>query len=558
MKPRWRDNGASLPWLLTVAAAVVAVIVAYQRRWMTDDAFISFRYAQQLVNGNGLVFNPGEHVEGFSNPLWTIWIAVGMRLGVSPETWTAVWGIVSLAAIIAGLGLFHVRMRRTLAVTSLTIPLSALIVACHTDVLWFATSGLETASFTALMLAVFLMLTTAPRGRGFDAATGVVAALCGLSRPEGVLAAGIGGAYLLFYRRRSLLAFVIGFAALWVPPTIWRVHYYGDFFPNTVHAKAGAYGRLHQGLFYVWLYFKQYWALLLSAPIVLFQWRRFLVLSEMVLAAAFACAYGAFVIAVAGDFMFARFLIPATPFIAILLDAGVLGFSTRRRWLQPVLAVGLCLAVVFSVPPFKEVFGPRGIALEYRYYTHELVQEQDARAALLKRYTEGLDYSVAFLGSECRFVYRAGVPLAIECETGLTDRVIARSPVPNDGEFHRVGHEKVVPLTYLIDEREIDLAFHQHAWRKLRLEGAIPRVDVHFGTLDGILLHWDPELVAGLREHGAVITDFPSTLDAYIASMSERPTEEVARDYAQFKRFYFDHVDDPTRKAQFDERLAGR
>ena len=550
MKPR------ALPWLLTAAAAVVAVIVAYQRRWMTDDAFISFRYAQQLVHGNGLVFNPGERVEGYSNFLWTLWIALGMRLHVGPEAWTAVWGVVSLAVIVAGLGLFHVRMCRRLGVTSLTVPLGAVIVACHTDMLWFATSGLETASFTALMLLVYLMLTTAPRGRGFDMATGAVAALCGLSRPEGVLAAGLGGAYLLVYRRRSLPAFLGGFAALWLPPTIWRVRYYGDFFPNTVHAKAGAYGRVHQGLFYVWLYFKRYWALLLSAPLVLFQGRRFLRLSEMVLAAAFACAYGAFVIAVAGDFMFARFLIPATPFIAILLDAGVLGLATRRRWVQPALAVGLCAAVAFSVRPFKDVFGPRGIAIEYAYYTRERVQEEDARAALLKHYTEGLDYTVAFLGSECRFVYRADVPVAIECETGLTDRTIARSRVPNDGEFHRVGHEKFVPLSYLIDERKSDLAFHQYAWRKLKLEGAIPRVDVHFGTLDGILLHWDAELVAALRARGAVITDFPKALDDYIASMSARPTEEVARDYAQFKRFYFDHVDDAARKAPFDQRLA--
>src|SRR5574341_1385921 len=36
-----------------------------------DDAYISFRYAQNAIRGSGLVFNPGERVEGFTNFLWT-------------------------------------------------------------------------------------------------------------------------------------------------------------------------------------------------------------------------------------------------------------------------------------------------------------------------------------------------------------------------------------------------------------------------------------------------------------------------------------------------------
>jgi hypothetical protein len=35
--------------------------------WGLDDAYISYRYAQNLAQGNGLVFNRGERVEGYSN-----------------------------------------------------------------------------------------------------------------------------------------------------------------------------------------------------------------------------------------------------------------------------------------------------------------------------------------------------------------------------------------------------------------------------------------------------------------------------------------------------------
>ena len=47
-----------------------------------DDAFISFRYAQNFANGLGLVFNEGERVEGYTNFLWTVLLAGAARLGL--------------------------------------------------------------------------------------------------------------------------------------------------------------------------------------------------------------------------------------------------------------------------------------------------------------------------------------------------------------------------------------------------------------------------------------------------------------------------------------------
>ena len=58
---------------LLVCALVLAITYGVCTQ---DDAFISFRYAENLANGQGLVFNPGERVEGYSNPLWTVLFAV--------------------------------------------------------------------------------------------------------------------------------------------------------------------------------------------------------------------------------------------------------------------------------------------------------------------------------------------------------------------------------------------------------------------------------------------------------------------------------------------------
>ncbi len=48
--------------------------------FLCDDAFISFRYVRNLLEGHGLVFNPGEHVEGYSNFLWVLELAGDMGI----------------------------------------------------------------------------------------------------------------------------------------------------------------------------------------------------------------------------------------------------------------------------------------------------------------------------------------------------------------------------------------------------------------------------------------------------------------------------------------------
>ena len=75
--PRWL-----FPALVVAAAGIVLARYVSVLSWAwpmkLDDAFISFRYARNLVEGAGLVWNPGEPpVEGYSNFLWVLLLAVG-------------------------------------------------------------------------------------------------------------------------------------------------------------------------------------------------------------------------------------------------------------------------------------------------------------------------------------------------------------------------------------------------------------------------------------------------------------------------------------------------
>ena len=74
--PRGPRRWASAPGQLAVFGLVALFFVhAYRFSFTMDDAYISLRYAKNLVDGLGLVYNPGEFVEGYSNFSWTMLLA---------------------------------------------------------------------------------------------------------------------------------------------------------------------------------------------------------------------------------------------------------------------------------------------------------------------------------------------------------------------------------------------------------------------------------------------------------------------------------------------------
>jgi hypothetical protein len=68
-------------WLL-LAGAIALVVLAFSHVWIVDDAYITFRYAHNLAEGRGLVFNEGEYVEGYTNFLWTVLMALAELFGI--------------------------------------------------------------------------------------------------------------------------------------------------------------------------------------------------------------------------------------------------------------------------------------------------------------------------------------------------------------------------------------------------------------------------------------------------------------------------------------------
>jgi hypothetical protein len=226
---------------LRVAAAllVVGLLVhtAFAVEWGADDAYISFRYAKNLAQGHGLVFNPGERVEGYTNLLYVVLVSAGAALSRAPHYAVAV--ALNLAAVVTVLVLLvrHVDAAIGREAARWT---AAFVVLCFVLYRW-VTAGLETP--VVLLLQVLLWLATertvrrvGGRGRLLGLCAVTVAAV--LVRADGFVFPLVAALYLLVHaRQREGLAIGATAVATVATQVTCRLAYYGYPFPNTYYAK---------------------------------------------------------------------------------------------------------------------------------------------------------------------------------------------------------------------------------------------------------------------------------------------------------------------------------
>ena len=352
-------------------AVLIALLVAAGAHvlWMSflcDDAFIAFRYAANLADGHGLVYQPGERVEGFTNLLWVLIGAAGARLGLPPERLA-----VPLGAGIALLGLAVLLERRRRAGRGFAIP-GVLLAACPGWAAW-ATGGLETALFTTLVTLAYLALVEESeavdaeggpgRGRGLTIHGALLGAAV-LTRPEGTLFAVTTAAWLVARGPRDgvRLRQLAGWAGLWLVPLaaleIGRLAYYGRWLPNTYAAKAHGLALIGSGATYLGFAALRMHLWIPAAGILVAGlargrrprgeepdergWRE----PKVSLALATALPYLIHVAIAGGDFMDGfRFVVPVLPMLFVVAGEMLEGFARRGR-LAAIVTASLLLAYV--------------------------------------------------------------------------------------------------------------------------------------------------------------------------------------------------------------------
>ena len=248
---------ACLPWLILLGC------LTYVTWFLTDDAFISFRYVRNLLEGHGLVFNPGERVEGYSNFLWVLELAAIWGLfGLRPEhvaPWLSVACTVgTLAAMLWWVcRLPELRYRGLVAWMALGLVCSSVTFAT-----WTSGGGLETRQFTLFVVSSIVCLSLYGDSLRGLLGTSLFLSAAALTRPEGPLIAACCFGYFAIERVvknkrlrvdwRELAYLVVPFVAIVGAHFLFRYAYYGEWLPNTYYAK---YVRpwYAMGLRYLWM-----------------------------------------------------------------------------------------------------------------------------------------------------------------------------------------------------------------------------------------------------------------------------------------------------------------
>jgi hypothetical protein len=227
-----RPTRLPLPAALRIAVAALSLAASFAllkdlRGATPDDAFITFRYAQNLIDGHGWNYNlRGSTSDAATAPLYTLVLAgVGEIVGSVTRASSLLYVITSaLSSYFA----FELLYRRGMAIGGMAA--AAFLVLNP----WIAaTRGMETSMFICMTLGAMLLLS-----RRNHLSAGVVLAAAVLVRGDAALIAAIAFAATWIGYRAFPWRLVAGAAATAIPWTIFAFIVIGSPIPDTLGAKA--------------------------------------------------------------------------------------------------------------------------------------------------------------------------------------------------------------------------------------------------------------------------------------------------------------------------------
>lgn len=517
--------------VLVVGALLLVSITAFAYRALyrdntIDDAYISFQYAKNWASGQGLVFNPGERVEGFSNFLWVALLTPLWPLsGFHPDTFAFGAFLLALALAIAAL-LLVARVAHREFESLAPFVFALLLVAFDDAFVTYAVFSLEVHLVIVCTLAA--LSASLNRSRNSRLLLGACFALLAMTRLDGALLA------ISFFTVEALrlvripaerrgvefmglahvaLAFALPFGVYFA----LRYWYFGHPLPNTFYLKVGdSFAALPRGLEYAKSFLVERWYVPLLALLGVLAWNKQRWVPWVFLHVLLHVAY---VIYVGGDFYSGqRFLLVLTPELALLTAAGVAACLSRwpqglasQLWLPA--AVGACLFVRWGT------LGEGPATLEIRVWGD--VVDNNVR---YMRWMKGVARPSAslVLGD----IGGAGffADLKVLDVYGVVDAEVAHRKVEGFGTG-KAGHEKKATLADFLPRKPtyiklgfVDVPNHLPGYYLfndfppgLDVDGLFVRDDLASGrTLDETAFHMNPGELESWSRTGDSFTDAPS------------------------------------------------
>lgn len=323
-----------------------------------EDAYISYRYALNLDRGNGLVYNVGERVEGFSNPSWTLLLALFHYFGL-PFRVSAF-----LMAIIFDLLIFFLIRKISIHLfsDSLIARIPLVLLSLYSYMHASFDNGLEGSIWSFCITLLLLGVTFQKK---YIILTGSILAV--ISRPEGIVVYFISLGYLIYLlikrkeatnlKSYSEIFISIGLVIFFF---VLRYLYYQAWLPNSLMAKGAFINYLHflrtflenKGL----TYYREYLGsigrlnLLLSICGIFFISRKDLGFYSLAL----ILLSFFLILKNSGDWMLDyRLLTPYFPIFTILITAGGMSIGRRFKIQTRLVFTILLLVYLFQLPDYS-------------------------------------------------------------------------------------------------------------------------------------------------------------------------------------------------------------
>jgi len=337
------------------------------RAFYSDDAYISLRYAYNFITGKGLVWNPGELVEGYTNFLQILFVSCLGMIGVDLVHASR---IINAAAFLIMCTMFAAHLRRHSTLSGMgsgkvLFLISITLVMNTFPMISWNFGGLEGPLFTLFCTCgiLFFVEYLAKTTTGITLfRSSVCFALASVTRPDGILLYAVSVVFLLWairykagQRSTPLLQFGLPFICIWLSHMIWRFFYYGEIFPLTYYVKASDFHtfKLKSGLDYVLSYASSppFVFIMLALALMFAAYRRRFDRRMAYLLTAIV-AYLVYVIIIGGDQMYSfRHILPVIPSSILLLYLAIktpLGNFLERN----ALLSALCVFFLILLQPF--------------------------------------------------------------------------------------------------------------------------------------------------------------------------------------------------------------
>ncbi len=393
---------------------LVFTYLAIKLSFIQDDAYISYRYVANFLNGDGLVYNIGERVEGFTNFGWTIYLIL---LGAAGLDYIFISQITGLLFGIGMVALTYLLALIVFEKNKLYASMATALVALNFSLAHWSPAGLETAAFGFFaMLSVYLFIK-----RSWWLIFSILMAVW--IRPDGVVMAGLLMIIEAILAKRIPRFTLISNATAFVlslPFVVFKYMYYGSIVPNPFYAKTGFnLAQLKNGLEYTGTFISDYAFYGAGLAIALLIYKKLSRAARVIWWV--SVIFTIYIILIGGDVLKVhRFFLPifGTSAILTILSLKFLVEKYFSRFIRPAVVVIVTVGLVALT-----VYLPYDFVMRYNNTERGFTRKMQTKAIYMKE-SDSTNFSVA-LTTIGIFGYELIGHRVVDM-LGLTDTTIAK------------------------------------------------------------------------------------------------------------------------------------